>query len=126
MNGRCGSSSRCIWRSGRILKCGSTERGVRCRTSLALLVRDGQKDAIVHGNSASEKCGGVCARDGNVLRLAAQGRTGRPGGGTGSVTWLKRNPGRFGSAVRGAKTSIANEHLAEAAVGSLRLSRSLI
>ena len=42
-----------------------------------LLVRDGQEDAIIHGNRTGEESGSVSAGDGDVPGFAAQSRTGR-------------------------------------------------
>ncbi len=95
-----------------------------------LLVRDGQEDAIIHGNRTCEKSGGICAYDGDVPGIAAQSGPGRRCDGCCPVTGLKGNAGRLGRAVRRTETSIADEHLAVAAVvaarGRLQLSGNLI
>src|SRR5229473_3626711 len=128
MSGKCGSSIRCTWRSGPILKCGSTES--EFRAGLGLLARDGQKDAIVHGNRACEKCGRVCAHDANTARVTAQSGPDRLCARCRPVTRLKRNPRRLRRAVRRGETRVADEHLTITAVisacGSLQLSGSLI
>lgn len=40
-----------------------------------LLIRDGQENAIIHGNRAGKEGGGVSAYDGDVPGVAAQSRT---------------------------------------------------
>jgi hypothetical protein len=40
-----------------------------------LLIRDSQKDAIIHGNRSSKESGGISANDGDVPGSAAQSRT---------------------------------------------------
>ena len=94
-----------------------------------LLICDCQKDAVINGDRARKKSGGVCAHNGNVVGITAQRRASGLCGGSGPITRLKRNAGRLWSAVRRADTRVADEHLAIAAVGtasgSLRLCGSL-
>ena len=85
-----------------------------------LLVRDGQKDAIINGNRTGEEAGGVSAHDGDVSGITAQGWTGGLCAGARSITRLKRNPGDLRRAVRRIEAGIADEHLAVAAIGAAR------
>src|SRR5260370_13691211 len=116
------------WSIGLILNGCSTES--EFRAGLGLLARDGQKDAIVHGNRACEKCGRVCADDANTAGVTTQSGPGRLCARCHPVTRLKRNPRRLRRAVRRAETRVTDEHLTITAVistcGSLRLSGSLI
>ena len=95
-----------------------------------LLICDGQEDAIIHGDRARKKSGGVRAHNGNVIGIVAQRRASGLCDSSCSITWLKRNAGRLWSAVRRADTRVADEHLPVAAVcaarGSLQLRGSLI
>src|SRR6266480_6710486 len=117
MNGRCALSILYTWRSARISRCGLTEKQFRGVQSV-LLICDCQKDAIIHGNRARKKGGGVCAHNGNVVGIAAQRRASGPCGGSGPITRLKRNASGLRRAVRCADTRVADEHLAIAAVGA--------
>jgi len=94
-----------------------------------LLICDCQKDAVIHGNRASEKSSSIWAHDGNVIGIAAQCRTSKLRGDSSSIIRLERNPRGLRRAVRCADTRVADEHLAIAAVGaasgSLRLCGSL-
>src|SRR5438874_1886192 len=63
-------------------------------------------------------CTGVT--DGNLLGIAAQCRTSRLRGDSGSIIRLERNPRGLWRAVRCADTRVADEHLAIAAVGAAR------
>ena len=85
-----------------------------------LLVRNGQKDAIIHGNRSGEKSGGVSAGDGDVPGIPAQNRPGGLRAGCCPITWLKRNPRRLRRAVRRSETSITDEYLAEATIVAAR------
>jgi len=77
-----------------------------------LLVRDGQEDAIIHGNRTGEESGSVfrlrwrCARLCRSKPDRQAWRCIRP------IARLKRNPSRLRSAVGRTKTGIAYEHLA--------------
>src|SRR3981189_3266529 len=94
-------------------------RGLEIREpSSTLLIRNRQEDTIVDGNRAGEERGCVRARDDHVPRIAAQSRTSGLRNRCNSIARLQRNASRLRRAVRGAKTSIADKHLAEAAVGA--------
>ena len=81
-----------------------------------LLVRNGQKDAIIHSDGASKKGSGTGARNSDVPGIAAQSWAGRLGAGRCPITRLKGNPGGLRGTVRGTKAGIADEHLAVSAV----------
>src|SRR6266849_4672974 len=126
MNGKCGSSIRYTWRSGRILRCGLTEgRTTENSRNSVLLICNRQKNAVIHGNGASEERGCVCARYSDAPCIATQNGAGGSCSRSRPITWLKRNPGRLRRAVGGAEAGVADEDLSVAAVAvahkSLRL-----
>jgi len=88
------------------------------KQSLMLLVRDGQEDAIVHGDRMREESGGVSARDGDSRRITAESGTRGFCRGSNPVARLERNAGGLWSAIRGSETGIADENLAVAAVAA--------
>ena len=89
-------------------------------TGLMLLVRDGQKDAIVDRYRAFEERRPMATGDGDVIGVAAQ-RGSRGFRATASIiTRLERDARRLRRAVHRSETGIADEHLAVAAVDGIR------
>ena len=85
-----------------------------------LLVRDGQKDAIVDRYRALEERRCIATGDGDVIGVAAQ-RGSRGFRATAStITGLERDARRLRRAVRRSEAGIADEHLAVAAVDGIR------